>query len=277
MTRFRLHIAGGVYALVSVLLCIALSGCDELMDYHPYSTNLSGEHDINANNIAVIEPLTLDKDTMRIAFISDTHDWYDDIEDEVNDINARTDIDFVVHCGDLTDAGFTKEFQWARERLEKLNVPYVALIGNHDFLGTGTDSYEWMFGPLNFSFIAGRVKFVCIDTNAMEYNFEASVPNLDFMKTEATTDTTLFDRTVVVMHVPPHALEFNQNVLDAFNYYLQYMPGLMFCVFGHNHSNENVRYYEDNVMFHGVDCADHRNYKIFTIIGEVYGEEIIYF
>ena len=48
-----------------------------------------------------------------------------------------------------------------------LHVPYVALIGNHDCLGTGAETYKAVFGPTNFSFIAGDVKFVCLNTNAL--------------------------------------------------------------------------------------------------------------
>ena len=51
--------------------------------------------------------------------------------------NGRDDIDFVIHGGDYTEFGVTKEFEWAVERLNQLRVPYVGLIGNHDILGNG--------------------------------------------------------------------------------------------------------------------------------------------
>ena len=46
------------------------------------------------------------------------------------------------------------------------DVPYVGLIGNHDCLGTGEETFRIVFGDPNFSFIAGRIKFVCLNTNA---------------------------------------------------------------------------------------------------------------
>ena len=52
-------------------------------------------------------------------------------------INKRGDVDFVVHCGDISDFGVTREFELQRDILEKLTMPYVVLIGNHDCLGSG--------------------------------------------------------------------------------------------------------------------------------------------
>ena len=117
-----------------------------------------------------------------------------------------------MHGGDLTDCGTTKEYIWQRDRLARLKVPYVALIGNHDFLGTGNETYSVMYGKMDFSFIAGRIKFVCLNTNATEYDYLAAVPNLDYMEEQHTADSALFDRSVVCMHARPYCEQFNNNV-----------------------------------------------------------------
>ena len=104
---------------------------------HPYDTDFGGETDINRHHIIEIESACAAKSSVKVAVISDSHCWYSDLRDAVSDINAKGDVDFVVHCGDLSDTGTTKEFVWAREELDELKPPYVALIGNHDFLGTG--------------------------------------------------------------------------------------------------------------------------------------------
>lgn len=166
----------------AILLCLALAGCEGLFDYHPYDGDFGGETDINRHNIARIEPACRDKDTLRVAFLSDSHGWYSDTEDIVSAINARSDIDFVVHGDDLTDCGTTDEFVWQRDILQRLHAPYVAMVGNHDFLGTGEEVYARMWGEENFSFIAGRVKFVCLNTNAVEYDYVAAVPDFDYME-----------------------------------------------------------------------------------------------
>lgn len=262
-----------VAAVVLAVLC----SCEGVFDTHPYDMNFKGQHDINATNIARIEALCKGRDTLRIAFISDTHAWYTETEAEVADINRRDDVDFVVHLGDLTDSGTRLEYNQARKYLGALNKPYVALIGNHDFLGTGEEGYEWMYGRKNFSFIVCGIKFVCLDTNAMEYDHVADVPDFDFMETETTADSARFDRTVVLMHAAPFSDQFNNNVSKAFNYYLHLFPNLLFCAYGHDHQGGMSELYGDGLMFYGIDSASHRNYRIFTITPDGYEQyQVIY-
>jgi predicted MPP superfamily phosphohydrolase len=128
------------YLIVPVMLLI--TACGNMFDTHPYDVNVHGEKNINKKQMAVIESRFADKDTLRVAFISDTHLWLSDARDQVEEINHRDDIDFVVHCGDLTDMATGKEYEWSRDILMKLNCPFVALIGNHDYLGTGDQTYD---------------------------------------------------------------------------------------------------------------------------------------
>lgn len=254
-----------------------LPSCSDWFDTHPYDVHFKGETGINDKQIATIESRFASKETLRVAFISDTHLWLSDARDEVADINRRKNIDFVVHCGDLTDTGTSKEFEWSRDILQSLNCPFVALIGNHDFLGTGDQSYNSMYGKMDFSFIASRIKFICLNTNATEYDYLAAVPNFDFLEDEMTKNSPRFNRTILIMHAPPYSDQFNNNVNKAFRRYLDYLPGLMCCVFGHRHCNETCEYYNDGLKFYGVDCAEHRNYRIFTFTPNGYEEEIVYF
>lgn len=268
--------------LYSPLLSIVLlASCDDVFQTHPYDVHIKGEHNLNTKNMARIEEAFTDNDTLRIAFISDTHLWHSDARDEVADVN-HMNVDFVVHCGDLTDTGTTKEFEWSRDILNGLRMPYVALIGNHDFLGTGDQTYSVMYGKMDFSFIAARVKFVCLNTNATEYDYMAAVPNFDFMEEETTRDSARFDRTVIVMHAPPYSDQFNNNVCKAFRRYLDFFPGLMCCVYGHCHGDDVGSLYDDDlrqsvrtVVFWGIDCAEHRNYRIMTITPDGYEMEQI--
>jgi predicted phosphodiesterase len=254
--------------LASVAL---LSSC---FDIHPYDVDVDGETGINAKQMKIIESRFADKDTLRVAFISDTHLWHSDARDQVADVNRRN-VDFVVHCGDLTDTATGKEYEWSREILYSLKAPFVALIGNHDFLGTGDQTYQVMYGPMNFSFIAGRVKFLCINTNATEYDYLAAIPDFDYMETEMVKDSAKFDRTIIIMHAPPYSDQFNNNVCKAFRRYLDFFPGLMCCVYGHNHNDTVSDIYNDGLLFWGIDCAEHRNYRIMTITPDGYEMEQI--
>ena len=254
-----------------------LMGCDSLFDYHPYDTRFDGETNINKGNIARIETSCRDNDTLHVAFISDTHNNYSDLADMVRDINSRDSIDFVVHLGDLSDTGTTKEFVWTRDELSHLRPPYVVLIGNHDFLGTGEEVYNAMFGDFDFSFIAGRIKFLSLNTNATEYDYIAAVPNFDFMEEHFTADSMLYDRTVVCMHARPYSDQFNNNVAKSFEYYVWQMKSTLFCINGHDHSQNADDIYGDGMTYYGVDAAYHRNYMLFTFTPYGYSHEIVSF
>ena len=147
--------------------------------------------------------------------------------------------------------------------------------GDIDFVVDQT--YEVMYGAFNFSFIAGRVKFICLNTNATEYDYMAAVPNFDYMEEQFTTDTDKFDRTVIIMHAAPYSDQFNNNVCKAFRRYLDFAPGLMCCVYGHDHNDTVSDIYGDGLMFYGIDCAEHRNYRIMTITEDGYEMEQIRF
>ena len=115
---------------------LLMQGCD-LIDYHPYDVRISGQTNVNATNIERIERLCAGKDTLRFVATGDTQRWYDDTREFVAHVNQRDDIDFVLHGGDVSDFGVTDEFMWQRDILNKLRMPYVVLLGNHDCIGTG--------------------------------------------------------------------------------------------------------------------------------------------
>jgi predicted phosphodiesterase len=260
-----------------LMLPFLLVACNKLFDYHPYDVHFSGECDINAKNIVKIENACKDKDTLKFAFISDTHNWYTETKAMVENINKRGDVDFVIHGGDLTDCATTKEFVWQRDILACLNMPYVALIGNHDFLGTGDEVYAKMYGKTDFSFIVSDVKIICLNTNATEYDYLAAVPNFDFLEEEYLADSAKFDRTIMCMHARPYDDQFNNNVARSFEHYVTSFPGLMFCVNGHEHQLLVEDIYKDGVIYYGADCAQHRSYLLFTITKDNYEYKVINF
>ena len=256
--------------------CLLATSCD-LIDYHPYDVRIEGETDVNAHHIEQIEAACLGKDTIRFITMGDSQRWHDETEDFVDHVNQRDDIDFVIHGGDMSDFGLTDEFLWQRDIMNGLRVPYVALIGNHDCLGTGEDTYRAVFGDPNFSFIAGRVKFVCLNTNAIEYDYSTPVPDFEFIEAEQTARADEFDKTVVCMHIRPGCGEFNNNVDRVFQHYITSFPGLQFCTAAHEHRLFEEDLFGDGIMYYMSDCMKHRNYYVFTITPDGYEREIVYY
>ena len=243
---------------------LAFSAC-ELIDYHPYDTRVDGKSHINAQNIERIEAATAGKKAIRFVLISDTQRWYDETKAAVKSINARDDIDFVLHCGDMTDFGVTREFEVQRDILEGLRIPYVALLGNHDCLGTGADVYRHMFGNPDFTFNAGDVHFLCINSNAFEYDYSVDIPNFSFIRNDIETLPDNMRRTVVAMHAQPTSEQFNNNVSELFEYEIRNYPGLAFCMCGHGHHTQVNEWFGDGILYYECAAAKHREYLIFTL------------
>ena len=95
-------------------ILLLLYRCD-LIEYHPYDVRLHGQTGINAKNIARIEESCKGKDTLRFVLMGDSQRWYDETEAFVKALNNRDDVDFVIHGGDISDFGLTKEFLWVRD------------------------------------------------------------------------------------------------------------------------------------------------------------------
>lgn len=255
-----------------------LASCD-VFDYHPYDLQIGKEYQhTNERNIARMEKLDRGSDSIRFVFMGDTQRFYDETEDFIKNVNARDDIDFVIHGGDVSDFGMKKEFLWLEDRMHALKVPYVTLCGNHDILGSGEDIYQVVYGDLNFSFIFGRTKFVCLNTNALEFDYATPVPDFEFIVKEITDSTSVdYDHTVFVMHVPPRDIEFNNNVLVPFQEYIKRSRDLLFCLHAHQHALVARDLFNDGVMYYGCDDMEKRSYMVFTITGGEYTYEVVRF
>ncbi len=252
------------------LACLALTAASCQVDYHPYDTRVEGECGINAKNIARIEAATAGRDAIRFAVISDTQRWYDETEDAVQALNNRDDIDFVLHAGDMSDFGMKVEFERQRDILNRLRVPYVVLLGNHDCLATGEEIFQKVFGTFNFAFTAGDVRFICLNTNALEFDLRESVPNFDFLESELADFPAGATRTIVTMHARPYTEQFDNNVARVFQFVIREFPQLLCCINGHGHSYNVTELFDDGVLYYECDNIHKRSYLLFTVNSEGY-------
>ena len=264
------------YLLLTSLLMLCMPSC-EMFEAHPYDTNVRGAKNLNARNIQQISEDLKEKSTIRFAFISDTQRFYDETEDVVDAINRRNDIDFIIHGGDLSDFGATHEFELQRDIMLGFKKPWVALLGNHDCLGTGEDVYEAIWGDPNFYFQAGNVLFVCLNTNCMEYDYSEPVPDFSFLEDLMKHIPEGVEKTIVAMHVPPFDREFNNNVANVFQLYLKQFPNLQFCIYGHGHKYHIDDLFKDGILYYQTPCIKKKAYILFTLTENGYEHELVEF
>lgn len=250
---------------IAILLAwLAMSSC-EYIEYHPYQTSVSGKTGINARNCEKITANCEGRSQIRFIFMTDTQRWYDQTLDAVKAINALDSIDFVIFGGDMSDFGLRKEFCLMRDIFEKLDVPYVSLIGNHDCIGTGEEVFRKIFGDTDFAFTAGDTRFICLNTNALEYDYSTDIPNMRFIESQVENMPSDIRRTVAVMHVRPMAEEFNNNLSRPFHMTLKRAVGLEFCLFGHEHKMIEQELFDDGIPYIGCTCIEDREFLLFDI------------
>lgn len=285
------------------VLFMAVTSCS-LIEYHPYSVNLSGNTNLNLNNAAFLEAQKLTF-PVKFAFITDTQGSLDETIEALDLIKARDDIKFIIHGGDISDFGLPKEFIWTRDVLNASNLPYLAVIGNHDCLGNGEDTFDYIFGAENFSMNICHAHFVFLNTVSLEYDYSKPVPDLDFIENDCAEVENInaaipdsITHTIVVMHSRPYDEQFNNNVAKPFNHYISKYPGLNspsveqsitdlsdtylkchrgFCINGHNHRTAITDIFDNGIFYYQCANIGKRTFFIFTLTDEGFDCEVVDF
>jgi 3',5'-cyclic-AMP phosphodiesterase len=230
--------------IVLLFLTFVLSNCTEYSPNQVFDNN--SPKDINQKNIQKILA-TPDNDTLTIAFIGDSQRFYDEVELFVDKVNEFKDVDFVIIAGDISDFGLLAEFEWITTRLDKLNVPYIGVIGNHDVIANGEQVFERMFGPLNYSFVYDSVKFIVHNTNSREY-LGQNVPDLNWLSTELAPSPSV-KHFIAVSHVPPFNGDFNKDLEVPYSQQFRDTPGFLLSLHGHIHNHTDGYPYEDGIRY----------------------------
>lgn len=276
------------------------AACDNF-EYHPYAADITGPTDINKRNIDLIKSRVSGL-PLKFAFVTDTQGAYDELKDALDQIVSRGDVDFIVHGGDMTDFGLPKEFMWCRDMMGRASLPWFAVIGNHDCLGNGESTFKYIFGAKNYSFTIAGVHFLCLNTNALEYDYSEPVPDLDFMERDAAEVAAVnaalpatVTHTVAIMHSRPYDEQFNNNVAKPFLHYLHAFPGMGdddervddpsapdykqgtmargLCVNGHNHSTAILNVNDEGLLFYQCANMGKKAFLIITVTDQGYEVE----
>jgi len=251
-----------------LLVAGGLSSCS-LLEFSPNQTLVpAAERQLTTQNlIRLASRPKRESDTLRFVFVGDCQRFYDEAEDFVASVNQQRNIDFVVIAGDISDFGLVREMRWVHHRLRKLNVPYLTVIGNHDHVGNGRAVYESVFGSLNYSFVYGGTKFICLDTNGREYGFQGQVPDLGWLG-EQLADTANSRRSIVLCHVPPTDADFDPKLVQPYARTIRSSSQLVFHLAGHIHRFTNGQPFHDGVQYLTAYNFRKRQYNILSVWGQ---------
>lgn len=240
---------------------IALS-CEGVFQFNPNQVKVAdSERDLTRKNIEKIQSLPK-TDTVRFILMGDTQRWYDESADFVKSANNQQGISFVVHAGDISDFGLSQEFKWVNEIMQRLKYPYVTVIGNHDLVANGPIVYRKMYGPMDYSFESGNNKFILVNTNSREYNFDGSVPNLPWLRAQLADNVD--KNAIVIAHVPPFDADFDPKLQEQYADILAADPNVKFTLYGHQHSFRDGQFYDDGVHYFLTTSMGARGYLVVT-------------
>jgi len=189
---------------------LAVGACTACLRFSPFETDLAeNERGKTAENLRQLEERPEPAARYRIGLLADSHDYFDELAEVVDELNRRDDLELVVHLGDLTSFGLREEFRWSLEQLERLNVPYFTVIGNHDAISNGPRVYTRMFGPFDYVVTHGNVRFVLFNSNTLE--FGAEVPDLSWL--EQNTFPQSGECVIAITHQSPSQVSHYDSVL----------------------------------------------------------------
>lgn len=261
------------YALLTIIT-LGLASCknyeyspNEIFDKHSFKNS-------NAINLKKLGTGDLD-DTIRFALTGDTHISRDEIVKFYQKVNATPSIDFVVVDGDLSEFGTLKEMEWVYRSFNKLNVPYIAVIGNHDLTSRGGDVFQYMFGEFNYSFIYGGTKFICHDTNSREYDFNGLVPNIPWLKNELQPAANVKNY-VAISHVPPTSEDFDQSLFNDYTKLFAQTPGFLGSFHAHIHRFKVLDINNTDIPYVVTNALQNNEFLIVEIVDNKISFERVY-
>ena len=257
---------GYLTKLALLALALSLLACEKF-EYSPYEVRLNeDEKNINHRNIEKIKALNVSpEEPLQFILTADSQSFYEENEKLVNHVNQNyPDAHFLLLGGDITDFGLLKEFRLVNNDLKRLNMPYVAVVGNHDAINNGKEVYRAMFGDFDLSFVVGNSKFILLNTNYLE--FDKKVPNLDWLEAEL-KDGKNYDHVFVLSHIPPSSNEFGKEKSAIYGQLLsQYNAS--FSLHGHTHAFKYYYPFDGRVPYLISGPTERLEYTVFTVVGD---------
>lgn len=252
------RVAAGVLAVAALTAC-------QLFEYSPHvvpHTGLGSNPETHHNLHRLAQP-TAPGTPFRFAVIADIQRRYGELAESVRHINADTTLRFVLAAGDLAQAVLDREFAWVDRELNRLHVPWMTVIGNHDALGNGPEVYRIRYGPLNYTFDYGRARFIVVNTNGWEFPGR-NIPDFTWMERELARARADSMRIFVFSHVGPYVHQLD-SVQSTMFIRLMVDHGVELSMHGHMHSHRLGHLYDSTLVSVLIDNIGSRNYSVLTV------------
>jgi 3',5'-cyclic-AMP phosphodiesterase len=263
-----------VYRIIGLVIIFfsALWACSDPFSYSPFEavtqTSLRNITEKNLNRLRQLD--TARNRPFKVALIADSHYHLNNLADAVADINRKNEYSFIIVAGDIAENGLVKEFELFHQIMNHAHVPYLTVIGNHDYLSNGATAYQQMFGPLNYTFTFHQVKFVAWDNTVWESEKQ---PDYEWLaktlavKTDEKTPSEPYDHIIPVSHIPP----FDNQLAETHELYhsLLRQHQIKLSVHGHKHEYSVRELYGDEIQFLTVGSPQKRAYAELSITPDI--------
>ena len=158
------------------------------------------------------------------------------IVDELNGAFADT-VSFVYVPGDVADDGSRSAYSVVRQSLDRLNLPWCAIVGDHDVHEKSFANFlEAMSGATHYAFSVGSTRFIAM--NAFDIpdpgSFTVLPEQMRWVEQELMDATTASQTKILLLHCYPSDLKVGGDQLAALvrKYQVQLID------MGHTHYNE---------------------------------------
>jgi len=258
----------GLYKILVIsLVIIFISGCEDYFEFSPYAANVKDSYknldEKNMNKLLSYDDGTSEE--IKFAVLADSHYDYHELDEALVNINAIKDIDFVIVNGDIADHGYLKEYELFHEKMKRLNIPYLTVIGNHDYRSNGIEIYKEMYGEPNKSFVFNNMLFILFDDVFWESNKN---PDMEWLKKELKSSDQ-YNNCFVFAHIPPYSDQFTEQ---KGNEYEQLMDSYNVDLSIHGHVHEYI--YDENgigeTSYLAVESIKDKEFVVITVLDNSY-------
>jgi outer membrane protein assembly factor BamB/predicted MPP superfamily phosphohydrolase len=181
----------------------------------------------------------------KFAHVSDIHigggTSVEDLNSTIADINADTELQFVILSGDITEFGSDDELTLAKTLLNGLNKPWYIVPGNHDmnWSESGGNSFKTVFGSETFAFNHNGFLFLGTNCGPNMRMSPGQVPQENLVWLDSVLKATPKTTPIIFVNHYPIDSALN-NWYEVINRLKTRNTQLIIC--GHGHSNHKQNF-----------------------------------